>query len=66
MKRLEIGERKQFIALLIHHMMYSDDKYIHVLSVLDRWESETPSQGFDFNINDIKNIATVDKKTKKI
>jgi hypothetical protein len=66
MRKLEIGERKQFIALLIHHMMYSDDKYIHVLSVLDRWESETPSQGFDFNINDIKNIATVDKKTKKI
>jgi hypothetical protein len=66
MRKLEIGERKQFIALLIHHMMYSDDKYVHVLSVLDRWESETPSQGFDFNITNIKNIATVDKKTKKI
>ena len=66
MRKLEIGERKQFIALLIHHMLYSDDKYVHVLSVLDRWESETPSQGFDFNIADIKNIATVDKKTKKI
>jgi hypothetical protein len=66
MKKLEIGERKQFVALLIHHMMYSDDKYIHILSMLDRWESETPSQGFDFNITDIKNLTQTGKKLRKL
>ncbi len=55
MKRLDINQRKQFISLLIHHMMYSDDKYAHVLTMLERWESETPTQGFDFGITEITN-----------
>jgi hypothetical protein len=53
MKHLDINERKQFISLLVHHMMYSDDKYAHVLTLLDRWESETPTKGFDFSYQDI-------------
>lgn len=36
-------------------MMYSDDKYVHVLTMLERWESETPTQGFDFGITEITN-----------
>jgi hypothetical protein len=55
MKRLEISQRKQFVSLLVHHMMYSDDKYAHILTILDRWESESPAQGFDFGIDEIKN-----------
>jgi hypothetical protein len=34
--------------------------------MLDRWESETPSQGFDFNVNDIKNLTQTGKKLRKL
>ena len=61
MKRLDINQRKQLIALLVHHMMYSDDKYAHILAMLDRWESETPSQGFDFTFDELR-----EEKEKRI
>ena len=64
MKRLEISQRKQFVSLLVHHMMYSDDKYAHILTILDRWESESPAQGFDFGIDEIKNKFIEYIKTK--
>jgi hypothetical protein len=41
--------------------MYSDDKYAHILAMLDRWESETPSQGFDFTFDELK-----EEKEKRI
>lgn len=56
MKHLEIDERKQFIALLIHHMMYSDDKYLTVLGLVDMWESESPTTNFDFSYNELSKL----------
>lgn len=56
MKHLEIDERKQFVALLIHHMMYSDDKYLTVLSLVDEWESESPTTNFDFSYNELNKL----------
>lgn len=64
MKHLEIDERKQFVALLIHHMMYSDDKYLQVLTLVDSWESESPTTNFDFSYNEIKNLD-IKKNLKK-
>jgi len=65
MKRLDINQRKQLVSLLVHHMMYSDDKYAHILTILDRWESETPSQGFDFTLDELKEQKTVVRNRKK-
>lgn len=65
MKRLDINQRKQLVALLVHHMMYSDDKYAHILTILDRWESEAPSQGFDFTLDELKEQKTVVRNRKK-
>jgi hypothetical protein len=65
MKRLDINQRKQLVALLVHHMMYCDDKYAHILTMLDRWESETPSQGFDFTLDELKEQKTVVRNRKK-
>jgi hypothetical protein len=45
--------------------MYSDDKYAHILTILDRWESETPSQGFDFTLDELKEQKTVVRNRKK-
>lgn len=56
MKHLEIDERKQFVALLIHHMMYSDDKYLTVLGLVDMWESESPTTNFDFSYNELNKL----------
>lgn len=56
MRHLEIDERKQFVALLIHHMMYSDDKYLYILSLVDEWESETPTTNFDFSYNELSKL----------
>jgi hypothetical protein len=65
MKKLDINQRKQLVSLLVHHMMYSDDKYAHILTILDRWESETPSQGFDFTLDELKEQKTVVRNRKK-
>jgi hypothetical protein len=45
--------------------MYSDDKYAHILTILDRWESEAPSQGFDFTLDELKEQKTVVRNRKK-
>lgn len=65
MKHLEIDERKQFVALLIHHMMYSDDKYLTVLSLVDEWESESPTTNFDFSYNELNKLKQPSNRTDK-
>jgi hypothetical protein len=65
MRHLEIDERKQFVALLIHHMMYSDDKYLHVLSLVDEWESETPTTNFDFSYNELSKLKQPTNQTNQ-
>lgn len=64
MKHLDINQRKQFISLLIHHMMYSDDKYAHILGVLDRWETNSPAEGFDFSFEQPKENKKVGRNRK--
>jgi hypothetical protein len=68
MKHLEIDERKQFIALLIHHMMYSDEKYIQIMELLSSWEVDKPTENFDFSYNEISKLQIkkeLNKKPKK-
>ena len=59
MKRLDINQRKQLIALLVHHMMYSDDKY--AISLLCWIDGRVRPQAKDLILHSMNS----EKKKKK-